>query len=179
MKDKNYYGKCGNCSSADYYKSVGKNIKIYCSYYKAYYYADDSCKHYRGSYVTTAVCDILGKENFTDILKDMKELRISIMEVDPDCKKLLARYDKTGPIIGKRLLDDYKKNKDNSLAQNLFDYYIEPTAKMYEAKNYIGAIEKYSAMQDVLEDCFNLKETDYTNLGVARLIKYKKEVNCK
>jgi hypothetical protein len=157
---------------------VAKNIRIYCSYYKAYYYADNTCNNYKGAYVTTAVCDILGKENFTDILNDIRNLRTLVMEKDPDCKKILDRYDDVGPIIGKRLMEDYKKNKDNSLAQNLFDYYIEPTAKMYEANDYIGAIEKYSSMQDVLEDIYRLKVTDYTNVGEARLIKYKKEVKC-
>ena len=49
---------------------------------------------------------------------------------------------------------------------------------MYEANDYIGAIEKYSSMQDVLEDIYRLKVTDYTNVGEARLIKYKKEVKC-
>ena len=76
-----------------------------------------------------------------------------------------------------RLIDDYKKTRDNTLAQKLFDYYIEPTAKMYEDKNYIGAIEKYSSMQDILEECYGLKQTNYTNVGEARLIKYKKGVN--
>lgn len=179
MKDKNYKGQCGNCVNSEYYKSSGRDIKIYCSYYKAYYYASDSCNHYRGAYVTTAVCNVLGKHEYQGTLAKIRELRTNVMEKDPNCKKLLDRYDEVGPIIGKRLMDDYSKNKDNSLAKSLFDYYIEPTTKMYDEGNYTGAIEKYSAMQDVLEDCFNLKQVDYTNVSEARLIKYKKEVKNK
>ena len=174
MKNKNFYGQCGNCVYSEPYKAVGKYNKIYCSLRRWICYESDTCKSYKGAYVTTAVCSILGKENFEDVLKDLQELRVSIMEIDPDCEKLLKRYDEVGPIIGRQLQEDYNKNKDNSLAMSLFKYYIEPTAKMIEVKDYMGAIEKYSAMEDILEDCFHLKQMDYTNVGEARLIKYKK-----
>lgn len=177
MKDKNYYGQCGNCTYSSYYKTVGKYMKIWCSYYRTEYYASDSCNHYKGAYVTTAVCDILGKHEYNDILSKIKELRNEVMEKDSDYDKLLDRYDKVGPVIAGRLLDNYKRDKDNSLAKNLFDYYIEPTVKMYDEKDYLGAIEKYSAMEDVLEECFGVKKVDYTNVGETRLIKYKKGVN--
>lgn len=174
MKDKNYKNQCGNCVNSEYYKSVGRDIKIYCSYYKAYYYASNSCNHYRGAYVTTAVCNVLGKHEYKDTLTKIKKLRTEVMEKDPEYSNLLARYDKVGPRIAEYIESDYKKNKDNSLAKNLFDYYIEPTTRMYDEGDYIGAVEKYSAMEDVLEDCFNLKKVDYTNVGEARLIRYNK-----
>lgn len=177
MKNYEFYEKCGTCSWHEGENVYRSNQKIYCGYYKSYYYADDTCNHYKGAYVTTAVCDILGRENCKDVLNDIKDLRTFVMEKDYDCKKLLDRYDKVGPIIQQKLIDDYKKTRDNTLAQKLFDYYIEPTAKMYEDKNYIGAIEKYSSMQDILEECYGLKQTNYTNVGEARLIKYKKGVN--
>lgn len=177
MKDKNYKGQCGNCVESDYYKTIGRDIKIYCSYYKAYYYADNSCKHYRGSYVTTAVCDILGRHEYKDTLVKIRELRTKVMEKDPNYKELLERYDRIGPKIAKHILNDYKRTKDQSLAQNLYNYYIGPTVKMYEDKDYVGAIEKYSAMEDILEDCYGFKKIDYANISDARLSKTKKEVN--
>ena len=175
MKDKYYAGKCGNCVNSDYYKTIGNNIKIYCSFYKAYYYADNKCNHYRGAYVTTCVCNILGKENFNDELTKIKKLRTMVMEKDPLYKKLLDRYDKVGPIIASRIQNEYMHKKDKSLANNLYNLYIKPTVEMYDNNDYIGAIEKYSSMEDVLEECFHLKTLDYTNIGEVRLIKYKKK----
>ena len=177
MKDKNYKNQCGNCVNSDYYKTIGRNIKIYCSFYKAYYYAVDTCKHYRGAYVTTAVCNVLGRHEHQDTLNKIKLLRTEVMEKDSDYDNLLERYDRVGPKIAEHIEKDYKRNKDNSLAKNLFDYYIEPTAKMYDEKDYDGAVEKYSAMEDILEECFGFKKVDYTNVGEARLIKTKKGVN--
>ena len=80
------------------------------------------------------------------------------MEKDSDYSKLLDRYDRVGPRIAEHIENDYKKNRDNSLAKNLYDYYIEPTVQMYDEKDYIGAIEKYSAMEDILEECYGLKK---------------------
>jgi len=175
VKDKYYYGKCGNCVNSEYYKTIAKNIKIYCSYYKAYYYADNTCNHYRGAYVTTAVCDILGKENFNEELTKIKELRIKIMEKDLLYKNILDRYDKVGPIIAKCLMDKYNNDKDKTLANNLYALYIKPTIEMYNDKDYIGAIEKYCLMEDTLEECFNLRITNHTNLSEIKIIKYRKE----
>ena len=35
---------CGNC---EYYDYEGKNRKGHCEWYKAYYYPDDSCSHFK------------------------------------------------------------------------------------------------------------------------------------
>ena len=169
MIDKNYIGKCGNC----YWMEEYKNNKIYCYYYKHYYWKSETCSHYKSGYVTTAVCNVLGKNNCLDTLQKIKELRI-MMDNDPDFERILDRYDRVGPIIAKSILEDYRKNKDNSLAQNLYDFYIKPTTKLYEEGKVFEAIEKYSTMEDILEDCFHLKTTDYTNIGETRLIKLKK-----
>lgn len=176
MKSYEFNEKCGTCTWHEGENVYRPNIKIYCSYYKAYYYASETCNHYRGAYVTTVVCNILGKHEYQDTLVKIKELRTEVMEKDPEYNYLLTRYDKVGPRIAEYLENDYRKNKDNSLAKNLFDYYIEPTTKMYDEKKYMEAVEKYSAMEDVLEDCFNLKKVDYTNVGEARLIKQRKGV---
>ena len=57
--------KCGSCK---YYTYEGEYKKGYCSWYKSYYYADDSCSHWEegnisstgGCFLTTACCEHKG-----------------------------------------------------------------------------------------------------------------------
>lgn len=176
MKDKYYYGKCGGC----YYSVEDRNGKIYCTEYKKYYWKDtdaSNCRYYKSGYVTSAVCDILGRHEYKNTLDKIKELRTVIMESDEDYDYILDRYDNIGPKIAKMIIDKYKIDKDSSLAKNLFDFYIEPTVQMYEKEDYFGAIEMYSKMEDVLESTFGFIKEGYTNVGQAKLIKDKKKRN--
>lgn len=46
--------KCGSCK---YYTYEGEYKKGYCSWYKSYYYADDSCSHWEeGNISSTGGC---------------------------------------------------------------------------------------------------------------------------
>ena len=64
-----YEDKCGKCEN---YSFKGDNSKGYCSWYKTYYYPDDSCPHQKnkyeaqqGCYLTTIICNKLGYSDKT------------------------------------------------------------------------------------------------------------------
>lgn len=73
----------GHCRSCKYYEFSGENSKGLCSWYNAYYYADDSCKHYEegsssGSgwcFLTTACCKYKGLPDDCAELETLRRFR--------------------------------------------------------------------------------------------------------
>ena len=68
-----YYAAEGTCGSCEYYEYEGENVKGYCSFYRTYYYSNDSCRNWRkgnnaysggGCFLTTACCEYKGLEDY-------------------------------------------------------------------------------------------------------------------
>ncbi|MBR4618460.1 MAG: hypothetical protein IKO49_04055 [Bacilli bacterium] len=169
-----YDGKCGSCSYSEYYKSYGRDEKIYCTYYGTYYWASDSCYHYRGSFIATAICEILGEKEHKEVLQKIREIRREVLEKDKDYNIVLERYDQVAPQIAAFIEEDYEKTNNNSLAVNIFNKYIKPTVELYNNGQIFQSIEKYSEMTDLLEKEYGFNNDDYSNIQVVTNIKNKK-----
>ena len=186
-----YEGQCGTCDNFEeakgkkpYNKSNSKNVKGFCTWYRSFYYPDDSCdSHYRkrGSsndcYITTMVCDKLGFDDQCDTLNTLRDFRNNVLQKDEKYSSILYEYDIVGPMIAYEL-----RNEDVDLILDLYNGFIVPIVSDIKNKSYNEAISKYTIMTKCLEESYGIdyraempKNYDYKNggHGTLKVKKYK------
>ena len=155
-----YEDQCGSCQ---FFEFAGSQLKGYCEWYKTYYYPDDSCSHYRGPnyvagcFITTVVCNILGKDDDCEVLNDLRKLRNDFMQKDKKYHPLLLEYDAIGPEIAENIEIEYQENEDKTLWQKVYYSYLEPTARLVKENKFDQAITKYVDMVNSLKDYYGIK----------------------
>lgn len=159
-----FFDKRGNCDEpydTDYYEQG------YCSWYKCFYWADDSCGHHkkRGSktswsicYITTIVCHILGLEDNCPELELLRSLRNDVLQKDEKYQSILYEYDVIGPQIAGKIMKDYEEKQDKEFATLLFNFYIQPSAWLYEEEKVDESITRYKEMTDSLAETFGIEK---------------------
>lgn len=103
------YVRSGTCGACKYFEYEGDNSKGYCNYYGAYYWPDDSCKHYDekssfsgGSsicFLTTACCAHMGLPDTCHELQTMRRFRDSYLQSIPNGPEMIALYYEDAPAI--------------------------------------------------------------------------------
>lgn len=145
--------KCRYCSSMDL-SDQNKWGECYCKRYGKYYDPDSSgCGHNDhesdgketegGCYLTTAMCEILGKPDDCYELETLRNFRENYMRNTEEGKKLLQEYDLISPPIVKKLLNRIDRNV---IANIMLNDYINVAIEMILNKKYETAIEKYKSM---------------------------------
>lgn len=177
----------GNCDKP-YDTNSPSWEKGYCDWYRCFYYPDDSCTaHYkerRGSssswcYITTIVCDILGFSDDCGELNALRGLRNNVLQKDEKYTPVLYEYDTVGPQIAKKLEEDYEEKQDTEFENLLFNFYIQPSARLYMEGKIEESISRYCEMTKSLAEIYGLKtpeiekEYDYTKGGHGQ-VKVKK-----
>lgn len=162
--------------------------KGYCDWYRCFYYPDDSCTdHYKERktssspwcYITTIVCDILGFNDDCPELNALRGLRNNVLQKDENYAQVLYEYDTVGPQIARKLEEDYRKKQDTELATLLFNFYIQPSARLYMEGKTNESITRYCEMTKTLAENYGIetpeieKEYDYQQGGHGQ-VKIKK-----
>lgn len=101
----------GHCRSCKYYEFSGENSKGYCSWFKAYYYADDSCKHYEegsssssgGCFLTTACCKYKGLPDDCAELETLRRFRDTYLKETEYGSELIRAYYESAPALVERI----------------------------------------------------------------------------
>lgn len=97
--------KCGSCRNYEY---EGKDTKGYCSYYRSYYYPDDSCSHWdqsntcessTGCFLTTACCEYKGLPDDCEELTVMRAFRDNYLSKTPVGRRCIQIYYEEAPRI--------------------------------------------------------------------------------
>jgi len=181
-----YPNHCGSCeylkdmkdpTDTEYFCGTA-NEKGHCVILQACFYPDDYvCSAYKvrgetGGYITTIVCNILGFSDDCGILNTLRDFRDNVMQKDIAYKEMLYEYDTIGPKIAANLKKDFKDSEDNDLVHELYNFYIQPTARLVEDKKYEEAVERYKEMTNALKDYYHIEEDlniednyDYENGG--------------
>lgn len=94
-------------------------------------------------YVTTAICESLGKEADCYELRLLKDYRDQYMESDPERKEMVDEYYDIAPTIVKRM-DRCDNRKE--LYQDLYDRYLMPCIHEIEDKKYEECCDRYQDM---------------------------------
>ena len=150
MLKSNYYPDSKACS---YYKD--RQDSEACSYYTDRQ-DSEACSYYTGCYITTIVCNLLGYDDDCGILETLRGFRENIMHKDEKYKEMLHEYDIVGPQIAANLQKDFVNNQDKELVNSIFNFYIQPTAKLVDDKKYDLAVERYKEMTKTLKEYYGI-----------------------
>lgn len=161
-----YYDyQCGGCV---YFDFQGDNEKGYCSWYKTYYWPGETCDHQKprnyssGCYITTIVCDILGKEDDCEVLENMRKLRSEYLQKDERFSSILMEYDYVGPEIAGLINKEFSETQDKEVWQKVYDNYLVRTCELVKENNFEEATNKYIQMVNSLKDYLGIKQKDIT-----------------
>ena len=153
---------CDNCayiehSHGPYYKCI-KTHKYIERYEKAcdkYVPKEKTGYTPSGCYITTIVCNILGKNDNDEILNTLRSLRDDYLVKNENYIDLLNEYDQIGPIISRFMLNDSSKFE---LANLLYETYLTYTAKAWKHGNFELAIKHYKRMIKLLKENYELED---------------------
>lgn len=145
----------------DYYCNKNSNYvnsDMYYRYCRGYSY--DECRIYKnepvsGCYLTTIVCNLLGKEDNDVVLNTLRGFRDNHLKLDMKYLELLLTYDIVGPLISAKMKND-KKGKE--LANYLYNNVLVKVVELLNKKDYMNAIKLYKEMTIELINRYNLNE---------------------
>lgn len=145
--------KCRYCSHMDL-RDQNKYGECYCSYHGKYYDPDSNgCSHNDnensgvepggGCYLTTAMCDILGKADDCYELETLRGFREQYLRKTEEGKSLLKEYDEISVPIASRLMEADDRIQ---IANEMLTQYINEAIAMINRGENEDAVEKYRSM---------------------------------
>lgn len=117
-------------------------------------------------YLTTCMCNILGKEDNCNTLNTLRAFRDNYMKQDPKYDVILEDYRKVGPIISGRIEDDENSYEIATIMKN---NYIDEAIEFINEEKYNDAVNIYLAMTVDLLDYYGI------DMNVLQLDKYDTE----
>lgn len=124
--------------------------------------SDNTCSYFversgGGCYLTTIVVNCLGYDDYCKYLQKLRRFRDEVMKKDKKYAGLLQEYKQVGPVLVQHIEAD---NQKRTVAEHLFQNYIQPVCGLLDEGRYDEAVELYKTM--VLE-----LETKYLKESVA------------
>ena len=104
-------------------------------------------------YLTTAMCEVLGKEDNCKELETLRSFRENYLKETGTYDTLLTDYAIVGPIISEKILDD--ENCEN-VAKTMKKCYIDNAIYFIENEDYRNAVGIYIDMTLSLMDYYEL-----------------------
>ncbi len=105
-------------------------------------------------FITTIVCNILGKKDNNKLLNNLRNFRDNILQKDNKYDEVLMNYDTVGPIISDCIAND--KDKE-IMAKGLYENALMPINSLINKKEYNKACEKYYIMTLALINYYGIK----------------------
>lgn len=108
-----------NCASCEYYDYNEKwGLKGYCTWYKTYYYPEDTCSHYKeagsssgGCFLTSACCSYKGFPDDCYELTSLRSFRDEYLRNTSDGRKMVDEYYSIAPSIVSAIEKQENKEK--------------------------------------------------------------------
>ena len=169
---KDYYHKCATCTGygLNNISMMKPGVGFYCHKKQDYFPLDDSCSSWlfgyqenskvtdediedamkalkpkEGCFITTIVCELLGRSDDDSLLETMRSLR-SYMS-GAGYTPLLVQYDTVGPVIAQRLHDDVN---GKVVANGLLAKYLNNCMFLVQNGQYDDAVSIYYEMVEYL-----------------------------
>lgn len=108
-------------------------------------------------YVTTAVCESMGKGSDCDEIRLLKDYRDNILYKEAEGPAMIDSYYDCAPTIVNRI-----KKLDNSkeVFEDIYKQYINPCIRFIEDKDYSSCKERYTDMVERLRDTYVYKKSN-------------------
>ena len=134
------------CRDCEYFTSEGENRKGYCSYYKAYYYPNETCKYEKrshgGCFMTTACCEHKGLPDDCYELTKMRYLRDRYLKKTRFGKALVDLYYAHAPGI----VENVKASSDKDELLDTIYLKIKDIVSLIDEEKYDEATSKYVSL---------------------------------
>lgn len=188
-----YEGKCGSCANFEeekgdslYSSSNSYYVKGYCTWYRDFYYPDESCStHYRsrtssgsGCFITTIVCDVLGLPDDCEVMETLRKFRGDVLQKNEQYRDILFEYDSVGPRIAKEI-----RKEDIGFSTALYTIFLKPIASLIKKNKKEEAIQNYINMTRLLEHFYAIslddempKDYDYQAGGHGKILSKKQYI---
>lgn len=156
-----FYRDNGGLFFGDYWcnkKNCSVDNDTYYRYCRDYSY--DECPIYKhqessGCFITTIICNLLGKKDDDKILQSLREFRDNILQKNEKYYDILKEYDVIGPIIADCIVNE----KDNEqIVKDTYHKSIIPIYYLIYHQKYEEAIQRYQLMTRLLIDYYGLNE---------------------
>ncbi|HPF83622.1 MAG TPA: hypothetical protein PLV83_05645 [Bacilli bacterium] len=138
-------------SCYDFTKAYSRSDSVATSYYNKS--VESQNRNNSGCFITTIVCEILGKKDCDETLKKLRFFRDNYMHKDRKYCDILYTYDVVGPIIAENLRND---NNKKEIAQNLYNIGISKVAEYIDNKKYSKAVALYKSMTELLIEGYHI-----------------------
>lgn len=152
----------------DYYCKIKKdtiNSDTYYKYCRGYNYQE--CPIYihernssSGCFITTVVCNILGKNDDDKVLNNLRSFRDNILVPNKKYHDILKEYDVIGSRVSEFIVNDKDREK---MAVGIYENAILPINERINQKDYDTAVEMYYIMTLSLVNYYGLKH-DYNRI---------------
>lgn len=154
---------CKDCIESDP-SEIWRGYKIYCSWYRQYVDPQDTCSRAmkRGYYVSTAICDVLGIDQMSDVPNSIKNFSINVLQKDKKYEALLKKYDQ----VGSKVADAIMVDRDRQLCEVIYQKYLVVVTNHIKVNKNEQAIALYENMVNSLADYFALNQisdNEYTS----------------
>lgn len=106
------------------------------------------CGHKEGCFISTAVCQILGKTDNCEELKLLRNFRDNFLANNPSLQSIVDEYYVISPQIADALRDNPHRYK---IAKDILDCHINPILILIKDGRNIEAISSYRTMVDKLQ----------------------------
>ena len=155
-----YYCWKGGLFGGDYWcKKTDTRVddNTYQKYCKNYNY--DECPVYKhnessGCFITTVTCEILGRQDDSVVMNDLRKFRDEVLHSDEKYNDILKEYDVIGPILADCIKIDPQRE---IMADGLYNNALVPIHELVNNKEYDKAVEKYYLMTLMLIKYYGLK----------------------
>lgn len=128
------------------------DLEILNSYCTEYNYS--GCPFYsfkkekEGCFLTTAMCNVLGKEDNCYELEQLRKFRDTVLKRTEHGKEIVSEYYKIAPEIAVKLINHKDKK---CIASYMNNHYIIPIISLIRHKNYPHAIDMYIEMVEYIK----------------------------
>ena len=121
-------------------------------------------------YLTTCMCNILGKKDNCNTLNTLRDFRDNYMKKDEKYNAILDDYKVVGPMISDKIIDDENSYEVATIMKN---NYIDEAIEFISLGNYQDAVSIYIDMTVDLMDYYDI-DTDILRTNEYGL--YKEEI---
>ena len=125
-----------------------------------------------GCYLTTCMCEVLGKEDDCEELETLRAFRDGYMKNDDRYETLLEDYDRIGPVVSEKIMNDENKVQ---IAAIMKGWYVDRALVLISQGEFEEAVATYMRMTLDLLDNYSVDKSilnsncyDLLNNGNAR-----------
>ena len=108
-------------------------------------------KYYKGCFITTAVCDSLGKSDDCYELTTFRHFRDNWLIHDPEGKLLIEQYYRIAPTI---VWNINSSDKATDIYRSIWQQYLEPCLRFIENKDFASCKNLYVTMVSELQKTY-------------------------